>query len=109
MTLDELAREGAKRIIKEALLLEVADYIEAVCDLRDENGRALAVRNGYGKARKLTVGSGTIEVATPRVRDRRIGAKFTSAILPPYMRRSPKVTEVLPILYLKGLSTGNFS
>lgn len=108
MTVDELARAGAKRIIKEAIILEVAEYI-ALNQERDENGHALVVRNGYSKPRKITMGSGTIEIAAPRVNDRRQGKKFTSSILPPYMRRSPDVNEVLPILYLKGLSSGDFS
>ena len=109
MTVDELARKGARRIIVEALMLEVAEYIEALKHERDRQGHALVVRNGYGRPRKITVGSGTIEIAAPRVNDRRQGKKFTSSILPPYMRRSPDVNEVLPILYLKGLSSGDFS
>lgn len=109
MTVDELAREGARRILVEALAFEVAEYIEALKHERNENGHALVVRNGYGRPRKITVGSGTIEIAAPRVNDRRQGKKFTSSILPPYMRRSPDVNEVLPILYLKGLSSGDFS
>src|SRR5204863_5348918 len=71
------------------------------------------VRNGKGRTRKVTVGSGTIPVSAPRVNDRRTDQdgerrRFTSRILPPYMRRSPKVAEVLPVLYLRGLSTGDF-
>ena len=66
------------------------------------------VRNGKARARKVTVGSGTMDVQAPRVHDRRAGRKFTSRILPPWMRRSPKVNEVIPLLYLRGLSTGDF-
>jgi putative transposase len=71
------------------------------------------VRNGKARRRRVTVGSGTVEMVAPRVNDRRVDVegerkRFTSAILPPYMRRSPKVAEVLPILYLRGLSTGDF-
>jgi putative transposase len=110
--LDEIAREGAQRMLAEALEAEVADYI-ARHQERDENGRAQVVRNGKAQPRKLTLGSGTIEVRAPRVDDRRQGEDgrrhtFRSQILPPYMRRSPKVAEVLPILYLRGLSTGDF-
>ena len=81
--------------------------------MRDENGRATVVRNGKARPRKVTLGSGTVEVRAPRVDDRRRDEsgerhRFRSAILPPYMRRSPKVSEVLPILYLRGLSTGDF-
>jgi len=111
-TLDEIAREGARRMLSEALEAEVADYIERH-QVRDESGRATVVRNGKARSRKVTLGSGTIEVRAPRVDDRRRDEsgerrRFRSAILPPYMRRSPKVSEVLPILYLRGLSTGDF-
>lgn len=112
LTLDELAREGARRMLVTALEAEVATYIEAHQDARDEEGHALVVRNGRGRARQVTLGSGTVEVRAPRVNDRRHVAgerqRFTSQILPPYMRRSPKVAEVLPVLYLRGLSTGDF-
>ena len=106
--LDELAREGARRMLVAALESEVQGYVERHRGCRDEQGRAEVVRNGRARPRKVTMGSGTVEVAAPRVEDRRAGAKFTSRILPPYMRRSPKVSEVLPILYLRGLSTGDF-
>jgi transposase-like protein len=110
--LDEIAREGARRMLAQALEAEVADYI-ARNQERDERGRSLVVRNGKARARKVTIGSGTIEVRAPRVDDRREADdgsrhRFRSQILPPYMRRSPKVAEVLPILYLRGLSTGDF-
>jgi putative transposase len=112
-SLDDLAREGARRMLAAALEAEVAAYIERHRDERDEDGHARVVRNGKARPRQVTVGSGTIEIAAPRVNDRRTDAdgnrqRFTSAILPPYMRRSPKVAEVLPILYLRGLSTGDF-
>jgi transposase-like protein len=112
VSLDELAREGARRMLIQALEEEVGDYI-ARHQERDETGRARVVRNGRAKPRKVTLGSGTIEVRAPRVNDRRVDEhcvrqRFTSKILPPYMRRSPKVAEVLPILYLRGLSTGDF-
>jgi len=110
--LDEIAREGARRMLAQALEAEVADYI-ARNQARDENGRAKVVRNGKARPRKVTLGSGTIEVRAPRVDDRREAEdgsrrRFRSQILPPYMRRPPKVAEVLPILYLRGLSTGDF-
>jgi putative transposase len=111
--LDELARQGARRMLVKALEAEVASYIEVHAEDRDERGHALVVRNGKARARKVTLGVGTIEVRAPRVNDRRVDEegsrqRFTSQILPPYMRRSPKVSEVLPILYLRGLSTGDF-
>ena len=94
-----------------ALETEAADYIARYQE-RDEHGRAQVVRNGKARPRKVTLGSGTIEVRAPRVDDRRQREDgrqtFRSQVLPPYMRRSPKVAEVLPILYLRGLSTGDF-
>ena len=107
-TLDELAREGARRMLMEALDAEVADYVERHRAERGADGQALVVRNGRGQPRQVTPGAGTVEVQAPRVDDRRPDHRFTSTILPPYMRRSPKVSEVLPVLYLRGLSTGDF-
>lgn len=106
--LDELVKEGARRMLLAALDMEVAVYLARYQDVRDERGHARVVRNGRGRPRKVTVGAGTLEVAAPRVDDRREGERFTSRILPPYMRRSPKVEETLPVLYLRGLSTGDF-
>jgi transposase-like protein len=95
-----------------ALEAEVADYLAQYADVRDAQGHAAVVRNGHGQARKVTLGVGTLELQAPRVDDRRVvdGEKqtFRSRILPPYVRRSPKVAEVLPLLYLHGLSTGDF-
>lgn len=114
VTLDELAREGARRMLVAALDEEVAAYLGRHEHERDEEGRRLVVRNGKAKERKVTCGAGTIAVQAPRVNDKRVDEdgqrqRFTSRILPPYMRRSPKVAEVLPVLYLRGLSTGDFS
>src|SRR5271157_3532965 len=111
--LDEIARVGARRILMAALEAEAADYVERQRHERDDEGRALVVHNGRAQARKLTLGAGTVELKVPRVNDRRRDEqgqrrRFSSRILPPYMRRSPKVAEVLPILYLRGLSTGDF-
>jgi putative transposase len=111
--LDEIAREGAQRMLMAALRAEADDYLERHRGERDEQGHALVVRNGHAATRKITLGSGTVEVQAPRVNDRRRDEQgdrqhFTSHILPPYMRRSPKVAEVLPILYLRGLATGDF-
>ncbi len=113
LDLDEIARQGARRMLAEALEAEVQDYIEAATDQRDENGHALVVRNGRARERQVLLGSGAVEVRTPRVNDKRVDEdgnrhRFKSVILPPYMRRSPKVTEVLPLLYLHGLSSGDF-
>ena len=100
-------------MLEAALEAEVAAYVERHRTERDQAGRALVVRNGKAKTRKVTCGAGTLAVRAPRVNDKRTDedgnrARFSSAILPPYMRRSPKVTEVLPVLYLRGLSTGDF-
>jgi transposase-like protein len=114
VTLDDLAREGARRMIATALGAEVADYVERFADERDEDGKRLVVRNGRARERKVTVGSGTVAIRAPRVNDKRVDEqtaerqKFSSRILPAYARRSPKVNDVLPVLYLRGLSTGDF-
>jgi len=107
-SLDELAREGARRMIAEALELEVEEYVQELRHLRDANGRALVVRNGEARPRTVSLGAGVIEIEAPRVDDRRSDQRFTSRILPPYMRRSPRLNEALPVLYLRGLSTGDF-
>lgn len=112
-TLDELAHEGARQMLALALEAEVAEYIERHAGQIDEWGHRLVVRNGQGRARRVTCGAGTLEIKAPRVNDKRRDEggdriRFTSKILPPYMRRSPKVAEVLPVLYLRGLSTGDF-
>jgi transposase-like protein len=112
MDLDDLAKEGARRMIAAALQAEVQDYIERHSDARGPGGRALVVRNGAGQPRGLTMGAGTVELRAPRVNDKRVidgeRQRFHSRILPPYTRRSPKVETVLPVLYLRGLSTGDF-
>jgi putative transposase len=111
---DELAREGARRMIAAALRAEADEYVERLGDERVEDGRGLVVRNGRGRERKVTVGSGTIPIRAPRVNDKRVEEetgerqRFSSRILPAYARRSPKVGEGIPILYLRGLSTGDF-
>jgi transposase-like protein len=108
-TLDELARQGARQMIALALQLEVAEYIEDHAQLRDADGQRLVVRNGKAKPRTVIVGATPVTVQAPRVDDRRPGEQFTSQILPPYVRRSQRLEEALPILYLRGLSTGDFA
>ncbi len=117
LELDEIARQGARKMLAHALQAEVEAYLEAAQGERDECGRALVVKNGYARSRQEVVcGAGAIEVRAPRVNDKRVDdeasgerKRFKSAILPPYMRRSPKVSEVLPLLYLHGLSSGDFA
>jgi transposase-like protein len=106
--LDALVREGARRMLLIALKAEVDEYLAQHVDERDDDGHALVVRNGVAEPRKVTTGAGELEIQAPRVHDRREGRRFTSAILPPWARRSPKVTEVLPVLYLRGISTKDF-
>jgi putative transposase len=114
VTLDELAREGARRMIAAALRAEADEYVERFVDQRDEDGKRLVVRNGRARERRVTVGSGTVAIQAPRVNDKRVDEqtgerqRFSSKILPAYARRSPKVNDVLPVLYLRGLSTGDF-
>ena len=113
-TLDEICRRGAKRMLALALEAEVDAYLAAGADARDDRGRALVVRNGRARSRTVVTGAGAIEVSAPRVDDRRRDPatcerhRFRSSILPPYVRRSPKVVEVLPLLYLHGLSSKDF-
>jgi putative transposase len=101
-------------MIATALEAEVADYVDRFADERDVDGKRLVVRNGRARERKLTVGSGTLPIRAPRVNDKRVDEqtaerqRFSSQILPAYARRSPKVNDVLPVLYLRGLSTGDF-
>jgi transposase-like protein len=112
--LDELFREGARRMLAAALEAEVEAYITAHAELVDAHGHRLVVRNGHAPTRRLATGVGQVEVARPRVDDRRTDAatgqrqQFQSVILPRWCRRSPKVAEVLPLLYLHGLSSMDF-
>ncbi len=108
LDLDALVREGARRMLVTALKAEVDAYIAAHGGERDSEGHALVVRNGVAEPRKVTTAAGELEIQAPRVNDRREGSRFTSAILPPWARRSPKVSEVLPALYLRGISTKDF-
>ena len=108
-TLDEILREGAHRLLVQAIELEVEDYLQKHrAALDPETGHRMVVRNGKGRSRELQTGMGTIEVCQPRINDRRPGKKFTSRILPPYMRRVPSLEALIPALYLKGVSTNAF-
>ena len=108
-SLDEVLREGARQMLQEAIEAEVADYVEAhVGELDPKSGRRLVVRNGALPGREILSSLGPIRLEQPRVRDRREGEKFTSAILPPYLRRAPSLEALIPTLYLKGVSTNDF-
>ncbi len=114
VTLDDVAREGARRMIAAALRAEADEYVESFADEVDEGGKRQVVRNGRARERRVTIGSGTVPIRAPRVNDKRVDEetgerkRFSSKILPAYARRSPKVNDVLPVLYLRGLSTGDF-
>ena len=106
----ELARTGAKQILAAALEQEVSEYIEQYAKNRDEHGHQQIVRNGHCEPRNLLTGIGNIEIEQPRVRDKREKSereKFTSQILPPYLRKVKTLDEFIPILYLRGVSTGD--
>ena len=108
LSLDELAQRGAQRMLASALQAEVDEYIRRHEGERGENDHALVVRNGRSRERAIQCGAGELKIQAPRVYDKRPGQKFTSSILPPYMRKSPRLEEAVPILYLRGLSTGDF-
>ena len=112
--IDEIVREGARRMLAEALHAEVEAYIAAHAAERDANGRRLVVRNGSHQPREVLTSAGAVGVTAPRVNDKRTDPgtgerqRFSSAILPAWARKTPKITEVLPLLYLHGLSSGDF-
>jgi transposase-like protein len=112
--LDELVRQGARQMLAAALQAEVAAYIEAHADVLDADGHRLVVRNGYHQSREVTTAAGAVPVRAPRVNDKRTDPvtgerqRFASAILPAWSRKSPQVAEVLPLLYLHGLSSSDF-
>jgi putative transposase len=112
--LDEIAREGARRMLAAALKAEADAYVDELIDQVDEDGHRLVVRNGHAEPRTVLTAAGAIAVRAPRVNDTRIDeatgerTRFSSAILPAWCRRSPKISDVLPLLYLHGLSGGDF-
>lgn len=108
--LSELIRQGARQLIAQAVEAELNDFLEPYQHLTDDQGRRAVVRNGYLPQRSITTGVGAVEVKVPKIRDRSgQGIKFNSLLLPPYLKRANSVEEVLPWLYLKGISTGDFS
>jgi putative transposase len=107
--LDEFVFQGAQKMLQKAIEDEVARYLAQTTHLCDEHGHRLVVRNGFQPAREIATGAGRIEIRRPRVHDRRPAHAFTSSILPPYMRRSPTIDTLIPVLYLKGVSTGDMS
>lgn len=107
--LTEVLRRGAKELLQQAVEVEVAEAIAQYAELKDEQGRQRVVRNGYLPERSIQTGIGEVAVRAPRVRDRAGELKFSSRLLPPYLRRTRSLEELLPWLYLKGLSSGDFS
>jgi transposase-like protein len=112
--LDEIVRDGARQMLAVALRAEVTAYLEQFADQIDEHGHRLVLRNGYHQPREVLTAAGAVEVTAPRVNDRRVDPdsgqrqRFSSAILPAWARKSPQISEVLPLLYLHGLSSGDF-
>ena len=107
--LTEVLRRGARELLQQAVEAEVLVVLEDFEALKDERGRQRVVRNGYLPERKIQTGIGEVPVRAPRVRDRAGELKFSSSLLPPYLRRTRSVEELLPWLYLKGLSSSDFS
>ena len=112
--LTDILRQGAQQMLATAVENEVAQYIADHERLRDTSGHRLVVRNGHLPARTIQTGVGPVEVQQPRINDKRIdengqSIRFSSKILPPYLRRTKTIEELIPWLYLKGISTGDFT
>jgi transposase-like protein len=110
----EILRNGAKKLLAEALEAEIAGFLSQYADLKDDQGRMRVTRNGYLPEREIQTGIGPVPAKAPRIRDHRPGdesdrIRFSSSILPPYLRKTKSMEELLPWLYLKGISTGDFS
>ena len=111
--LDEVVRQGAQKMLKAMLQEEVEDFCRKHENKRDELGHRQIVRNGYHKARQLVTGSGQLDIQPPRVDDRALRKteepRFQSSLIPPYLKRTQNIEEFVPYLYLKGISTGDFT
>ena len=111
--LDEIVRKGALKMLTQALEVEVDSFVGRYQYILDGEGNRLVVRNGYNPERKIVTGAGQLEISTPRVDDRILERhseqRFKSSIIPPYLRRTANINELLPVLYLKGISTGDFT
>jgi putative transposase len=104
-----VVKNHTQRLLQEAILHEVEEYIEMYSDTRDSQGKRMVVKNGYMPEREILTGMGPIAIKQPRVDDRSMPDRFTSNILPRYLRRIPSIDNLIPVLYLKGLSTNDFS
>jgi putative transposase len=110
MSLDDVVRRGARQVIQQAIEAELAQLLEQYENVKTLHGQRAVVRNGYLPEREVLTGAGPVAVQVPKVRDRSgSGVKFNSSIVPPYVRKSPRVSAALPWLYLKGISTGDMS
>jgi transposase-like protein len=111
-TLEDFVREGARKMLQAALEAEIEEHLSRFKHLIDEDGKRLVVRNGVMPERTVLTGAGPIPITRPRVDDRALDAmgeqRFTSRILPPFMRRAPSIDTLVPVLYLKGISTDDF-
>lgn len=106
--LDDLIRQGAQQVIQQAIEAELAELLERFTNVKTLHGQRAVVRNGYLPEREVLTAAGPVPVRVPKVRDRSgSGVKFNSSIVPPYVRKSPRVSAALPWLYLKGISTGD--
>lgn len=109
MALEQIVRTGARKMLQQALENEVEEYLARSSGARTEDGQKAIVRNGHLPERAFQTGAGSLLIKQPRVRDKRGLKKFASSILPPYLRRSPSIDTLIPLMYLKGISTNNFS
>jgi transposase-like protein len=108
MGMDELVRRGARQVIEQAIEAELSELLAQYSNVRTLAGRQAVVRNGYLPEREVLTAAGPVAVQVPKVRDRSgAGVKFNSSVVPPYVRKSPRVSAALPWLYLKGISTGD--
>lgn len=107
--LDELVRQGAQQMLQRAIENEVAAYLERYADQGDEKGHRLVVRNGRLPQRQIRTAAGPVEIHQGRVDDQRPGQKFVSQLLPPYLRRTASLDALVPALYLRGISSGDFT
>jgi Transposase and inactivated derivatives len=111
--ISDILREGARSLLAQALETEIDIFLNQYKDLRDENGLQRIVRNGYLPERRIQTGIGPVPVDVPRIRDRQQQTaeriSFSSGILPPYLRKTRSMEQLIPWLYLKGVSTGDFS
>ena len=106
--LEEVIRDGARKMLQAAIENEVIEFVESHKNITNEKGHRVIVRNGYLPQRNIQTGIGDISIQQPRVRDKTSSSQFTSAILPKYMKKSPSLENLIPLLYLKGVSTNSF-